>query len=146
MACCARRGRDAPRGASRIATTRTSHRHGATTNERAARSPAWRARTSGAISIGARRPPQLATGPPVSRELYGAAGCPYTRELREQLEWEGAAFVEYDVEVDPEARRRLAAITSGGRIVPVLVEDGRVIAVGWQGRGCTIAPLPGEPR
>jgi mycoredoxin len=80
----------------------------------------------------------------VTRELYGAAGCPYTRELRERLEHAGAPFVEYDVEEDQEARLRLDALTGGGRTVPVLVEDGRVVAVGWQGRGCPHAPLPRE--
>ena len=36
-------------------------------------------------------------------ELFGAASCPYTREMREWLEWKGTEFVEYDVEAD--ARR-----------------------------------------
>jgi mycoredoxin len=80
----------------------------------------------------------------MTRELYGTPACPYTRELREQLEWDGHAFVEYDVEADLEARRRFTALTGGGRTVPVLVEDGRVVATGWQGRGCTIGPLPSE--
>jgi mycoredoxin len=70
-------------------------------------------------------------------ELYGSCQCPFTGELREQLEWEGRTFVEYDVDADAEARGRLVAIT-GGRTVPALVEDGRVVAVGWHGRGCTV--------
>jgi mycoredoxin len=70
-------------------------------------------------------------------ELYGSSHCPFTVELREQLEWEGRTFVEYDVDTDGSARERLVAIT-GGRTVPALVEDGRVVAVGWRGRGCTV--------
>ena len=31
-------------------------------------------------------------------ELFGGGGCPFTAELREQLEWDGREFVEYDVE------------------------------------------------
>ncbi len=46
--------------------------------------------------------------------------------------------MEYDVEADPAARERLLQLTGGVRTVPVLVEDGRVVEVGWQGRGCTI--------
>jgi mycoredoxin len=70
-------------------------------------------------------------------ELYGSSRCPFTTELRERLEWEGRPFVEYDVDADRDANARLVTIT-GGRMVPALVEDGRVVAVGWQGRGCTV--------
>jgi mycoredoxin len=74
-------------------------------------------------------------------KLYGTKGCPYTRELRESLLLDGEAFVEYDVEEDQEALRRLVALT-GGRTVPVLVDDERVIQVGYQGRGCTVTLPP----
>ena len=71
-------------------------------------------------------------------ELYGSARCPYTQELREWLEWTRRDFKEYDVDADPEARARMNALDSGVRTVPVLVEDGKVIQVGWQGRGCVV--------
>lgn len=71
-------------------------------------------------------------------ELYGTARCPYTQDLREWLEWTMREFREYDVEADPEARARIRALGSGIRTVPVLVEDGRVIQIGWQGRGCIV--------
>jgi glutaredoxin 3 len=70
-------------------------------------------------------------------ELYGAASCPFTAELREHLQWEARPFVEYDVESDPASRARLVAMT-GSRSVPVLVEDGRVVTVGWHGRACQV--------
>lgn len=72
-------------------------------------------------------------------ELYGTRGCPYTAELRDDLAWRGADFVEFDVEADPLARRRLRRLVGAGLAVPVLVEDGRVISVGWQGRSCFVA-------
>src|SRR5271165_1655513 len=71
-------------------------------------------------------------------ELFGTAGCPYTQEMREWLEWKRSEFVEYDVEEDPSARERLLALAQGQASVPVLVEDGRVIQVGWHGRSCVI--------
>jgi glutaredoxin len=69
-------------------------------------------------------------------ELFGTAGCPYTQEMREWLEWNRRDFVEYDIEADPDARDRMRAVDSSLRTVPVLVEDGKVVLVGWNGRGC----------
>jgi glutaredoxin len=71
-------------------------------------------------------------------ELYGTATCPYTREMREWLEWTGREFVEYDVEKDVAARERFRAFGGGPRTVPVLVEAGEVVQIGWQGRGCIV--------
>jgi glutaredoxin len=71
-------------------------------------------------------------------ELFGSASCPFTREMREWLEFQGRDFVSYDVDADPSARARLRALAGGQRIVPVLVEDDKVVQVGWQGRGCPI--------
>jgi glutaredoxin len=59
--------------------------------------------------------------------------------MREWLEWNGHEYVEFDVELDHEARARMIAISGGQRIVPILAEDGRVMQVGWQGRGCVVA-------
>ena len=71
-------------------------------------------------------------------ELFGTARCPYTREMREWLEFRGREFAEHDVEADPAARARLRALSAGQRTVPVLVEDDKVVQIGWQGRGCVI--------
>ncbi len=74
-------------------------------------------------------------------ELYGTASCPYTAELREDLEFRGRDFVEYDVDDDADALRRMTALAGGGgaAAVPVLVEDGRVLQVGYNGRSCYVA-------
>ena len=71
-------------------------------------------------------------------ELYGSSHCPYTRELRDWLEWTRKDFVEYDVDADPQANARMRSLNNGGRNVPVLIEDGKVIQVGWQGRSCVV--------
>lgn len=72
-------------------------------------------------------------------ELFGTAGCPHTREMREWLEWKGAEFAEYDVEADPAACERMRTIAKAPYTVPLLVKDGKVIQVGWQGRGCVVS-------
>jgi glutaredoxin len=71
-------------------------------------------------------------------EIYGTSGCPYTKEMREWLHWLGHEFVEYDVEHDREARERMRSLATSLRTVPVLVEEGKVVQVGWQGRGCSV--------
>lgn len=72
-------------------------------------------------------------------ELYGTASCPYTRDMREWLEWNGREFAEYDVDADSGALHRMLQATSGQRTVPVLVEDGKAVQIGWQGRGCIVS-------
>ncbi len=71
-------------------------------------------------------------------ELYGTKTCPYTAELREELRWQERPFTEYDVEEDALALSRMLDLTNGQRTVPVLVEEGRVVQVGWQGSGCYV--------
>lgn len=74
-------------------------------------------------------------------ELYGTRSCPYTQEMREWLEFRGMEFVEYDLDADREARERIRALANGQRTVPILVEDGKISQIGWQGRGCVV---PGD--
>jgi glutaredoxin len=71
-------------------------------------------------------------------ELFGTSRCPHTQEMREWLEWKRSEFVEYDVEADAEARQRMTSLAPGQRSVPLLVEDGKVVQVGWQGRSCMV--------
>ena len=71
-------------------------------------------------------------------ELYGTKRCPYTEEMREWLEWLGRDFIEYDVDSDPSARARMREASGGGRNVPLLIEDGKVLQEGWQGRSCVV--------
>ena len=76
-------------------------------------------------------------------ELYGTQSCPYTAELRSQLQWDDRSFLEYDVDRDAAARERLFALVKGPVSVPVLVEEGRIVQIGWQGRACYVTS--GQP-
>ncbi len=71
-------------------------------------------------------------------ELYAATGCPYSAAAREDLEWRGVDFVEYDVEEDRDAYGRMLELTGGNRTVPVIVEEGKPVQVGWMGQGCFV--------
>ena len=70
--------------------------------------------------------------------LYTSAGCPHSESAREDLEWRGVEYVEYDVEKDAGARERMLEITGGNRTVPVVVEEGKPPQIGWMGRGCVV--------
>lgn len=71
-------------------------------------------------------------------ELYTTSGCPFCAAAREDFEWRGVELVEYDVEQDAQARARMLRLTGGTRTVPVIVEEGKPVQVGWMGRGCVI--------
>jgi glutaredoxin 3 len=71
-------------------------------------------------------------------ELYVTMGCPYSASAREDLEWRGIDFVEYDVERDREAYGRMLDLSGGNRIVPVIVEEGKPVQIGWGGQGCFV--------
>jgi len=73
-----------------------------------------------------------------SLELYGTSRCPYTTEMRDRLEWRQCEFAEYDVERDPNALVRLQQLAQPPYAVPVLLESGRIIQIGWQGRSCPV--------
>jgi glutaredoxin 3 len=70
--------------------------------------------------------------------LYTTAGCPYSAAAREDLEWRGVDFVEYDVERDQDAYERMLELTGGNRTVPVIFEEGKPVQVGWMGQGCFV--------
>jgi len=55
-----------------------------------------------------------------------------------RLEWTRRGSHEYEVEQDPEANARMISLSGGRRSVPLLVEEGKVIQVGWQGRSCIV--------
>jgi glutaredoxin 3 len=71
-------------------------------------------------------------------ELYTTSGCPYSEAAREDLDWRGVDFVEYDVEKDQRARERMLELTGGTRTVPVISEEGKPVQIGWMGRGCAV--------
>ncbi|QIN83392.1 glutaredoxin [Rubrobacter tropicus] len=76
--------------------------------------------------------------PSTQIQLYTSAGCPHSEAAREDLEWRGVDFVEFDVEKDAGARERMLEITGGNRTVPVMVEEGKPPQIGWMGRGCVV--------
>lgn len=58
--------------------------------------------------------------------LYVKAGCPHCAALRADLVQRGVPFREIDVGARPETIPELLKLTRGRRVLPVLVEDGRI--------------------
>ena len=58
--------------------------------------------------------------------LYTRTGCPYCDAKRAELAVRGVPVREIDVSERPQAVAELMKLTGGRRIVPVVVEGGRV--------------------
>ncbi|MBA2595955.1 MAG: glutaredoxin [Chloroflexia bacterium] len=71
-------------------------------------------------------------------ELFTTAWCPHSAAARDELEWRGETFVEYDVDQNRAAYDRMLALTGGQRTVPVIAEEGKPVQVGWAGQGCLV--------
>jgi len=67
--------------------------------------------------------------------LYTKTGCPYCAAKRAELAARGVAVREINVSEHPEVVSELLKVTRGRRIVPVVVEGGRI----------EIAPEGGSP-
>jgi glutaredoxin len=67
--------------------------------------------------------------------LYTLAGCPHCDALRAALAARAIEIREVDVGARPEAIPELLKLTGGRRIVPVVVEGGRI----------EVAPAGGSP-
>jgi len=58
--------------------------------------------------------------------LYTKTGCPHCERKRAELAARGLVVREIDVSERPEAVAELLKVTRGRRIVPVVVEGGRI--------------------
>ena len=67
--------------------------------------------------------------------VYVKSGCPYCQAQREALRARGVEWREIDVGARPEVIPELLKLTRGRRVVPVIVEGGRI----------EIAPAGGTP-
>jgi mycoredoxin len=60
--------------------------------------------------------------------MYSTPWCGYCRRLKSQLDREGIAYVEVDIEQDPEAADFVMKVNNGNQTVPtVLFADGSAL-------------------
>jgi len=62
----------------------------------------------------------------MSAILYTRDGCPASARLKESLTAAGEPFTEVNLSREPQAMTELLKLTSGRRIVPVVVRGGRI--------------------
>lgn len=71
----------------------------------------------------------------MTRLMYVKPGCPYCDQARESLTAEGKTWEERDATTRSDWRGELMEHSKGTGVVPTILEDGRVVTVGWKGRG-----------
>ncbi len=60
--------------------------------------------------------------------IYTKEGCPYCEAAVQHYSEQGIAFEQIDIYDTPGAKDKVLELTGGKRIVPVIVEDGKVQA------------------
>ena len=68
-------------------------------------------------------------------KIYTKPGCPYCAKAREYYTERGIPFQEFNAQDNMKFRKEMLAISDGDPTVPVIVEDGRLKQIGWEGRG-----------
>lgn len=68
-------------------------------------------------------------------KIYTKPGCPYCQKAREFYTQQGIAFQEFNAQDNMKFRQEMLAISKGDPTVPVIVENGRLKQIGWEGRG-----------
>lgn len=64
--------------------------------------------------------------------IYGKEGCGMTRAAREDFDRRGVAYQYVNVQADAEKLKEMLRHSKGKRVVPVIVEDGKV-TIGFNG-------------
>jgi glutaredoxin 3 len=67
--------------------------------------------------------------------IYTKPGCPYCAKARDHYTQHGIAFEDRNAQDNMDYRKEMLAFSDGDPTVPVIVENGQLKEIGWQGRG-----------
>lgn len=67
--------------------------------------------------------------------MYTKPGCPYCAKAREWYAAQGIPFLEKNAQDNREYRKEMFHFSNNNPTVPVIVVDGRLKQIGWEGRG-----------
>lgn len=68
-------------------------------------------------------------------KIYTKPGCPHCAKAREFYSAKGIAFEDLNAQDDLKLRAEMFSFSDGDPTVPVIVEDGRLKQIGWEGKG-----------
>ena len=68
-------------------------------------------------------------------KIYTKPGCPYCEKARQHYNQRGIAFQEFNAQDDLNYRKEMLGFSKGDPTVPVIVENGKLKQIGWEGRG-----------
>lgn len=66
--------------------------------------------------------------------IYTKTGCPYCQAAMDKFQKDGVSFTEVNITLDPQALRHIQE-NFNAKKVPVIVRDGELVEIGWQGGG-----------
>ncbi len=67
--------------------------------------------------------------------IFTKPGCPYCARAKDWYHDHGIPFTEKNAQDNREYRREMFGYSDGDPTVPVIVVDGRLKQIGWEGRG-----------
>lgn len=67
--------------------------------------------------------------------MYTKPGCPYCAKAKDWYNAKGLAFTEKNAQDNREYRKEMFSFSDNNPTVPVIVEDGQLKQIGWEGRG-----------
>ena len=65
--------------------------------------------------------------------IYGKDSCPYTQAARDDHQQRGVPFAYINVKKNPAELERMLTYSKGRRAVPVIVDDGGRVTIGFGG-------------
>jgi len=67
--------------------------------------------------------------------MYTKPGCPYCAKAKESYTAQGVPFLEKNAQDNREYRKEMFRFSNNDPTVPVIVVDGKLKQIGWEGRG-----------
>ena len=67
--------------------------------------------------------------------MYTKPGCPYCAKAKDWYSENGISFTEKNAQDNRDFRAEMFTFSNGDPTVPVIVEDGKLKQIGWEGRG-----------
>ncbi len=67
--------------------------------------------------------------------IYTKPGCPHCAKAKSWYTSQGISFEERNAQENPQWRREMLGYSDNDPTVPVIVVDGRLKQIGWEGRG-----------